>query len=89
MTGGSTVDERLVQLHEENPDALVADGFEDAFIGTAAQACHPPLAVYDYNKCLRILIDRDGMDGDEAIEYMEFNVVAAYVGVGTPLFLYP
>ena len=82
------VDERLAQLHDQNPEALVADGFEDAYIGNAGQACSPPLAVYDYEKCLTILIDRDGMTGGEAVDFFEFNVIGAYMGEGTPLFLY-
>lgn len=80
--------DHLNQLHEQNPEALQADGFEDAYLGFAAQACHPPLAVYDYAKCVDILVERDNMSHEEAIEFIEFNVVCAYVGAGTPIFLY-
>jgi hypothetical protein len=78
--------DHLNQLHELNPEALQADGFEDAYLGYATQACNLPLAVYDYDKCVDILVSRDGMTYDEAIEFIEFNVVCAYVGEGTPLF---
>lgn len=77
------------QLYEDNPDAMVADGFEGALIGTASQAGSPPLAVYSYHRCVDILVARDGMTHEEAIEFIEFNVVCAYVGAGTPLFFYP
>jgi hypothetical protein len=33
-------------------------------------------------------MERDGMSSDEAIEYMEFNVIGAYVGELTPAFIY-
>jgi len=73
------------EVAEANADALFADGFDDAIIGfDAAGGC----AVYDYNKCLKVLCDRDEMSREEAHEYMEFNVVGAYVGDFTPIFVH-
>tara|TARA_R100000935_G_scaffold40401_1_gene61933 strand:+ start:1158 stop:1418 length:261 start_codon:yes stop_codon:yes gene_type:complete len=66
---------------------LLADGFEGAFIGVSTRCGQPTLAVYDANKCLQILIDRDEMTHDEALEYFNFNVIGAWVGDETPLFL--
>tara|TARA_R100001377_G_scaffold62776_1_gene38557 strand:+ start:1338 stop:1598 length:261 start_codon:yes stop_codon:yes gene_type:complete len=66
---------------------LLADGFEGAFIGVSTRCGQPTLAVYDANKCLQILIDRDDMTHDEALEYFNFNVIGAWVGDETPLFL--
>jgi len=78
------------ELAELNPEALVADGFSEAYIGYASpQFNAPPLAVYDSAECVRILMERDGMDYAEALEFFEFNVRGAYVGEGTPLFLVP
>ena len=31
---------------------------------------------------------KDGMTDEEAMEYFEFNVVGAWMGEGTPIFLY-
>ena len=66
--------------------ALLADGFEAALIGfgfhfTAA------VAIYDYTRCLDILEQRDGISRDEAQEFFEFNVVGAWVGPNTPVFM--
>ena len=66
-------------------DYLVADGLEDALLGIGWQF-NRRIAVYDYQKCLEIL-ERDGMTRDEAVEFFEFNVVGAWVGEGTPVFL--
>ena len=66
---------------------LLADGFEGAFIGVSTRCGQPTLAVYDANKCLQILIDRDDMNHEEALEYFNFNVIGAWVGDETPLFL--
>ncbi len=70
-------------ISEVNDDALFADGFDDAIIGHDSDLT----VVYDYNKCLEILQDRDGMTEHEADEYMEFNVIGAYVGIYTPIFV--
>lgn len=67
---------------------LQADGFEDALIGIGMKKGSEDSLVYDYEKCVEILIERDGMSHEEAIEWMEFNVVDAYVGPTTPIFVH-
>lgn len=67
-------------------DTLYAKGFEAALIGVGTQFTQP-LAVYDWDKCVEILVARDGMTADEAMEYMDVNVTGAYVGTGTPVFV--
>ena len=73
---------------------LLADGFEDAFLGVVESFGTVPKACYDYNKCLDVLmcgkdIEDMPMTYDEAVEYIEFNVTQAYVGEHTPAFIYP
>ena len=68
---------------------LLADGLEDAFIGVASRCGQPDLAVYNIEKAVQVLVDRDGMDPDEAREFLEFNSIGAWVGDGTPLWLSP
>ena len=67
--------------------ALLADGFEDALIGLGFRF-HFPVAIYDLEKCLEVLIHRDGMTCDEAQEYFDVNVAGAYVGDSTPIFIH-
>jgi len=69
-----------------NKQALFADGFDDAIIGYDAVGFR---VVYDYNKCLDVMVKRDDMSYPEAHEFMEFNVVGAYVGDFTPIFIHP
>lgn len=82
--------ERLLDLEDDlanaNPEALLADGFEDALIGHVQQFNKGPLALYDREKCIGILMERDGMDRDSAEEFFDFNVQGAWVGEGTPAF---
>ena len=63
---------------------LTADGFDDAFMGVSLE-WGPPRAVYSYDKCVEML--RRDMNYEEAVEYMDFNVVGAYVGEQTPVFV--
>ena len=75
------------RLQEENPKALFADGFDDALIGIARRATQEPLVAYDREKCIRTLMDRDGMSREDAEEFFEFNVIGAWMGEGTPVFV--
>jgi hypothetical protein len=74
-------------LAEANPDALLADGLEAALVGYTVNHHHPQVAVYDIDKCIEVLVERDGMAPEEADEYLEFNTYCAYVGVNGPLFV--
>jgi len=76
----------LEQFAEENPDALTADGFDDAFIGICRRFSLPALAAYSYEKCLEIIM-KDGANYEEAVEHFEFNVIGSWVGDGTPVFI--
>lgn len=74
-------------LSEMNPKALLANGLEDALIGYTLNHHHAHVAVYDYNKCVRVLVKRDGMTSEEAEECLHFNTLDAYVGDNGPLFI--
>jgi hypothetical protein len=67
-------------------ETLVADGFDEAIIGIGRQF-NKNLVIYDEDKCIQILMERDGMTDEEAIEFFEFNVVGAYVGEYTPVYV--
>jgi|TARA_Y100000310_G_scaffold10252_1_gene10961 hypothetical protein len=78
------------QIADINPDALFADGFDGAIVGYEANGF---CCVYDYDKCMEILMNGqpegyEGMTKQEAHEYMEFNVVGAFVGDFTPSFIH-
>lgn len=66
-------------------EALLADGFEEALIGNTQG--NNIVAVYDYERCVQVLMERDSMTATDAIEFMEFNVVGSYVGEKTPVFI--
>jgi len=78
----------LQAIKELNPKALSADGFDDAIIGVGAVCSNPEILVYDANKCIKILMKRDKMSYNEASEFFDFNVRGAYMGKGTPMFVF-
>jgi len=65
-------------------EPLQADGYEDALIGVGWQFTQE-LRVYSVKKVLENLM-RD-MSYEEAREFYDFNIVGAYVGPGTPVFV--
>jgi hypothetical protein len=44
--------------------------------------------VYDAEAIRTTLMERDGMDPDEAREYIEFNIEGAYMGPDTPILVW-
>ena len=75
----------IEKISEVNPKALLADGFNDAILGMCMQFGQEPVVAYDYDKCLEIL--QKDMSYEDAVEYMEFNVVGAYMGIYSPVFI--
>lgn len=66
---------------------LFADGFDDAIIGMDMNS-EVYRVVYGVEKMIFILMHRDSMSEEEAIEYLEYNVFSAYLGEGTPIYIY-
>jgi hypothetical protein len=67
-----------------DPEAVVWTDFDEAIIGTD----YSGKLVYNINKMIEILVTRDGMTEEEAMEYLDFNVFSAYVGELTPVHVY-
>jgi len=72
---------------ERDITLLLADGFDEAFIGIVQRfGMEDPIALYDRDKCIEILMERDGMTWEGAEEFFGFNVIGAWVGDETPAF---
>jgi hypothetical protein len=77
-------------LAEEYSDIelLQADGFDDAILGVVFDNMNAvPRIAYSITKCLEVLIKRDNMSKEEALEFFDFNVQGAYVGEKTPIWV--
>lgn len=67
---------------------LVIDGCDDAVIGFVDGPTQDGVtrmrAAYSYEKLVQVFIDQ-GMDYHEAREWVEFNIMGAYLGIDTPV----
>jgi hypothetical protein len=79
-----TLKEKIEDMLGEDENVLLADGFDDAFVGIGRQFGRP-IAVYDRSRCIDIL--QEDMSEEEAEEYFQYNVELAWVGENTPIFL--
>ena len=76
----------VAELQEMDDEILTADGFEDALVGYVEQFGRPAVALYDRDACIEILMRRDGMELEVAVDYFDFNVIGSGVGDHTPAF---
>ena len=76
----------LERLAEVNPDYVLCDGLEAAFIGVCRKFGQETVALYDYHKCIDIRME-DGGTYEEVVEDLEFNTMGAWVGTSTPAFV--
>lgn len=64
------------------------DGCMSAIIGTATNpVSQETVVVYSYKKLVRVFM-RQGMSEEEAIEWVDYNIVGAFVGPRTPIIVY-
>jgi hypothetical protein len=69
-------------------DMLFCDGMDAALIGyRIGFGIDKNIAAYDYEKCVQCLVD-EGMEYEDAVEFLEYNTLGSYVGEYTPCFLY-
>lgn len=67
----------------------LADGFEKAFVGSTISAfSREQVALYDYDLCIKVLVEDQQMTEEEAIEYFDYNVIGSWVGEDTPIFIH-
>ncbi len=70
----------------QNPDARLVDGLEHALVGIAHRRGRHPVAMYDMSLCVDIYVMRFGMDVDEALDYLDDNVLDNAPDENDPVF---
>jgi len=66
------------------------DNYDEAIIGTAMiwrDQQQVQVLVYDAER-IRDILMRDGMDAEEAREYIEYNIESGYLGINTPVLVW-
>ena len=74
------VKDKLQFIYEGYPDVLIADGFDKAIMGIVERSGMNPVVLYNKNKCIDIMIKRDKMTEEEAIEFYYYNIVGSHMG---------
>ena len=70
-------------------ELTTASGLDDAIIGVGVRCSQPPVVIYSVDRVIKILMDRDGMTNEEAVEFFEYKIEGAWVGNATPVWMYP
>lgn len=74
-------------INENFVNVLYPTGYADCILGVAERFGGPPVAVLDLEKMLTKL-RQDGMTDEEALEYFEYNILGAYLGEETPVYMH-
>lgn len=85
MTAAMTKRDYLSEF-EDDVMVLEPSQFDEAIVGTVSRVDRSPVVCYSVDKIVEILME-DGMSQEEAYEYYEYNILGAYIGEGTPMFL--
>ena len=67
--------------------AVLFDGCDNALIGYGSRIDMEPVAIYSYRLLVQSFIE-EGMDKDDASEYVEYNIVGLWAGERTPIIVY-
>ena len=73
----------ILEVYQDE-ELLMVDGFDEAVIGVEALKMR---LVYDINKMRTILVERDKMTFEEAMDFIDHNVLGTYVGEQTPIYV--
>jgi hypothetical protein len=74
----------IERLTQDNPNAILWDDLNDAVIGVT----HDFRAVYDIDKIVECLQADGEMNEEDAYEWIDYNILSAYVGEFTPIHIY-
>lgn len=79
-------EERLLDAGFEDVVYLTNYSYDDALIGVSDDN----RAIYDFNKMVEWLMDKEGFEELEAIEWIEFNTLRSLPYVAnSPIIMYP
>jgi len=74
---------------EDLPEHLLVldpDYFDSAIIGVVSRINFEAVC-YSTDKVVELLMEKDNMEYEEALEHFDFNIIGSWVGEHTPVFL--
>lgn len=80
-------EERLLNEGYENVTYLVNYSYDNALIGVSWDG----RTIYDFEKMVDWLMEKEGWSDNEAIEWIEYNTIRGlpYMGEKAPIVMYP
>lgn len=74
-------------MKRSEDQTMMANGFEQAIIGldTSGDVFR---VVYNIDAIVSILMERDEITEEDALEHFSYNIQGGYVGEGTPIYVY-
>jgi hypothetical protein len=81
-----TTTEYIIESLQEG--TVVLDGLNDCIVGTTQNHLNEQVLVYSVDKILSVLEVRDSMEEECAMEYFSYNILGAYLGDTTPMYLF-
>jgi hypothetical protein len=76
------------RISEDYPDLLVMEpDYLDAAIVGVVRRIGLEAVCYNTDKVIELLMEHDKMSYEDALEYFEYNMIGAWVGEHTPVFL--
>ena len=85
-----TLVEILEYLEEYGDGALLMEprqDYDDCIVGIGGRFHDGPLAIYSVERVLAVLMRDDEVDEEMAMEWFDFNVIGAWNGPGTPIYV--
>ncbi len=61
-------------------------GCDEAIVGLGHRCGCESVVVYDYDKLVDVFIQQ-GMEEEESIEWIDYNILGAWIGEDTPIVL--
>lgn len=82
-----TAEEKVLDAGYEDVVLLSNYSYDDALIGIS----HDNRAVYDFDKMVEWLVQKEGWTETDAVEWIEYNTIRAlpYFGASAPIIVYP
>lgn len=66
---------------------MKVDGLDNAIIGIGMRSGEDDILVYSFEKSIKEFMKCNDWTYEEALEWMDYNVLGAYVGKTTPIFV--
>jgi hypothetical protein len=73
-------------LGTDDHGVVSCDGFDDCIIGVVESFGGLAQLLYDKQKMVAKMMERDGMTEEEAVEFFDFNIIGSYTSPQDPIY---